>query len=271
MRSAPSADDVARLVAFAGTLADAAARVTTRLFHADPGVRDKSGGEAFDPVTEADVEAERAMRALISSHFPDHGVDGEELGVTPASGPWSWTLDPIDGTRSFICGAPLWTTLIACSFDGRPIIGVIDQPVLGERFVGRPGGTVLKRGAVQQVLRVRACERLTDAIVSCTDPWAMFTPAEGAAFEQVRQTARLSRYGMDAYAYAQLAAGRIDLVIESALKTYDAAALIPVVEGAGGVTTDWRGEAQPLEGQFVAAGDRRCLDEALVALRRSAQ
>ncbi|MCG8440978.1 MAG: histidinol-phosphatase [Caulobacterales bacterium] len=270
MEPAPRDDDLDELARFAAALADAAAEVTTSLFRAEAGVQDKGGAAGFDPVTEADRGAERAMRALIEARHPDHGIDGEEYGVKPAAGPWSWTLDPIDGTRGFICGVPMWTTLIACSFEGRPLIGVIDQPVLGERYLGRPGRAVFRRGARQEVLRSRACPQLTDAVVSCTDPPAMFAPAEAAAFEQVRRTARLARYGLDAYAYAQLAAGRIDLVIESGLQTYDTAALAPVVEGAGGVVTDWRGNARPDSGQVVAAGDPACLEAALVALGRAA-
>lgn len=260
----------ARLVAVAHALADAARGVTVPAFRSDPAVDNKAEPGAFDPVTAADRDAEAAMRALLAAQLPDHGVSGEEFPDTPSDGPWSWTLDPIDGTRAFIAGVPLWTTLIACRYESRPVIGVIDQPIVDERYVGAPDGTTLITRHGSQRLRVRACPALTEAVISTTDPVDLFTPAEAAAFEQVRRTARLARYGCDAYAYALVAAGTVDLVVEAGLKPCDTHALGPVVRGAGGVMSDWRGRPDPLEGQVVAAGDPRARDEALIALRRSA-
>lgn len=269
--SLPAVDDIEALTRFADALADVAARETLPRFRAEVPVENKDA-VGFDPVTDADRGAEAAMRAAIAEAFPDHGVIGEEHEDVPAKGPWTWTLDPVDGTRSFIIGLPLWATLIAASYEGRPVIGVIDQPYLGERYFGADGDAwAVIRGA-RVPLRTRACPRLTGAVVSVTDPLTMFDAAEFAAFEQVRAAARLTRYGADAYAYAQLAAGRIDLVIESGLQTYDVAALAPVIEGAGGELTDWRGACGPAlkGGQVIACGDAAARDEALVALRRAA-
>jgi histidinol phosphatase-like enzyme (inositol monophosphatase family) len=179
-------------------------------------------------------------------------------------------IDPIDGTRAFISGLPLWTTLIALRYRGAPVVGVIAQPYLGEVFVGGPTGSRLIDASGERALRVRPCPRLTDAVISTTDP-GLFDGAELGAFSQVRAAARLTRYGCDAYAYAMLALGRMDLVIEAGLKPWDWEALVPVVAGAGGAVTNWRGQAPDGSGQVVASGDRACLDEALVALKRSAK
>jgi len=266
----PADDEIEELLAFAAQLCAVARRQTLPRFRAALAVEDKGGGRVFDPVTEADRAAETALRSLIEASYPDHGVLGEELGARPAEGPYEWTLDPIDGTRAFICGIPLWTTLIALSYEGRPIIGVIDQPYLAERYVGRPGGAVFTRGSAHQALKVRACARLADAAVSTTDPF-LFDGAETGGFEQVRRGARLARYGCDAYAYAMVAAGQLDLVVESGLAPYDVRALAPVLEGAGGLLTNWRGEPAVDGGQVIAAGDPRAHADALVALKRAAK
>jgi histidinol phosphatase-like enzyme (inositol monophosphatase family) len=273
----PSSDEIAALEAFADELCTAARRQTLPRFQAALVVHDKSGADnsasrAFDPVTDADREAEGALRRLIDKRYPDHGVLGEEHGEKPARGPYQWTLDPVDGTRAFISGIPLWTTLIALSFEGRPILGVIDQPYLDERYIGTPGGAVFRQGSIRRPLTVRPCARLGDATISTTDPF-LFSGAETGGFEQVRRAARLARYGCDAYAYAQTAAGHIDIVVESGLKPRDARALAPVVEGAGGLFTDWRGEREASwgGGQVIAAGDARAHGDALIALRRAAQ
>lgn len=266
----PDAQSLANAVAVAGRLADAAATLTAPLFAAGAPAESKSA-DRFDPVTQADRDAEALMRALLAELRPEDGVEGEEMAPKPALGPWSWTLDPVDGTRAFIAGAPVWTTLIAASFEGVPVVGVIDQPVLGRRFLGAGGRAWEEGPAGVTALRVRPCARLVEAVVSTTDPF-LFAAAEAAAFEQVRRAARLARYGCDAFAYAMVAAGRIDLVIESGLKRWDVAALVPVIEGAGGVLSDWRGRRAPAwaGGQVVAAGDARVREQAMVALKRAA-
>jgi myo-inositol-1(or 4)-monophosphatase len=223
---------------------------------------DKNEGGAFDPVTEADRGAERAMRAWIGAHYPEHGISGEEYGETAGAGPWSWSLDPIDGTRAYICGLPSWTTLIALLRDGRPLVGAIDAPRLDELCIGSPAGTQMVRGAERRTLRTSGCRSLAEARLSTTDPY-LFAGAQAEAFARVRRAARLSRYGLDAYGYARVAAGALDLVIESGLKPHDYNALIPVVRGAGGVIGNWRGEDDFSQGAVVAAATGELFDEAV--------
>lgn len=264
-------DRLAELDAFLIELNRAAADVILPLFRADHGLVDKGGATGFDPVTEADQGAERAIRALISERYPEHGVIGEEYGEDRPDAEFVWVLDPVDGTRAFIAGLPLWCTLIGLRFEGRPVLGAIGQPYLGELYIGHAGGSRLIGRGGETPLKVRPCPNLTDAIISTTDPEMCFTGAELGAWTQVRAAARLARLGCDAYAYAMVAAGTMDLVIEAGLKAWDIDAAIPLLEGAGGVVTDWRGQpVGPRGGQVALAGDRACLEEALVALRRSA-
>lgn len=274
MADASPARSLARsLVPLALRLADAARAAALPHFRAATHADNKLT-IGFDPVTEADRAAERAMREIIAAERPDDGVEGEEYGATTGSTGLVWHLDPVDGTRAFIAGIPVWTVLIGLAVEGRALVGVIDQPWMDERYVGAPGRAGAGeawldcRGA-RSPLRVRDCPRLTDAILSTTDPFILTAPERGA-FEHLRATARLTRYGLDAYAYARLAAGTIDMVAESGLQAHDVAALIPVIEGAGGVVTDWRGEPAKLGGQIVAAANRDILDEAVISLRRSA-
>lgn len=255
--------------AFAVELAAAAAAVTLPLFRADHGLVDKGGDKGFDPVTEADRGAEAAIRTLIAERYPHHGVIGEEYGEDRPDAEHVWVLDPVDGTRAFIAGLPLWTTLIALRTAGRPTVGVIAQPYLDEVYLGGPSGAVLIGRGRTVPLRVRECDHLTQAVIATTDP-DLFNGAELGAWTQVRAAARLARLGCDAYAYAQVAAGRMDLVAESGLKVWDWSALIPVIEAAGGRVTDWRGNTPSGDGQILAVGDHRLTDQALVAFRRSA-
>lgn len=250
----------------------AASAAILPLFRADHGLEDKNAGGALDPVTEADRGAERAIRALIAAHYPDHGVIGEEYGSDRPDAEFVWVLDPVDGTRAFISGLPLWTTLIALRWQGEPILGSIGQSYLGELFIGSQArGSRLIRDGQETPLKVRSCPKLTDALIATTDPEACFTGAELGSWTQVRAAARLARLGCDAYAYAMVAMGRMDLVIEAGLKVWDVEAAVPVIEGAGGLVTDWRGNRIGRNGgQMAIAGDRACLDEALVTLKRSA-
>ncbi|MDP3403566.1 MAG: histidinol-phosphatase [Brevundimonas sp.] len=252
---------------FAIELAAAAAQVTLPFFRADNAEENKAGPGAFDPVTEADRGAEAAIRRLIASRYPDHGVIGEEYGEDRPDAEHVWILDPVDGTRAFIAGLPLWTTLIALRTAGRPTVGAIAQPYLGELFLGGPSGARLIRGDQTRPMRVRSCETLTDAVIATTAP-EIFTGPELGAWTQVMAAARLARYGCDAYAYAMLALGRIDMVAETGLKVWDWSALIPVIEAAGGEVTDWRGGPVNGDGRILAVGDVRIRDQALVALRR---
>ena len=262
------------LDAFLIELNRAAAGAIAPLFRGDHGLTDKIGKpgmRGFDPVTEADKGAERAIRALISERYPDHGVIGEEYGEDRPDAEFVWVLDPVDGTRAFIAGLPLWCTLIGLLHEGRPVLGSIGQSYLGELYIGHAGGSRLMSRGGSRPLKVRPCPKLTDAIIATTDPEMCFTGAELGAWTQVRQAAKLARLGCDAYAYAMVAMGSMDLVLEAGLKSWDIVAAIPVIEGAGGLVTDWRGEGPPTQGGQVAiAGDRACLEDALVALRRSA-
>lgn len=273
-RLSPAPLEAGRLEALDSFLIElnrAAARAILPLFRADHGLVDKGGAKGFDPVTEADKGAERAIRQLISQTYPDHGVIGEEYGEDRPEAEFVWVLDPVDGTRAFIAGLPLWCTLIGLRHQGRPVLGSIGQPFLEELYIGHPGASRLITQAGSRALKVRPCPKLTDAIIATTDPEGCFTGAEFGAWTQVRAAARLARLGCDAYAYAMVAAGTMDLVVEAGLKSWDIEAAIPLIAGAGGLVTDWRG--QPVGqngGQIAIAGDRACLDEALVALRRSA-
>jgi histidinol phosphatase-like enzyme (inositol monophosphatase family) len=230
---------------------------------------DNKATTGYDPVTEADRASERAMREIISAERPDDGIEGEEYGITPSGTGLVWYLDPIDGTRAFVAGLPSWCVLIGLAQEGKPILGIIDQPWLDERYVGLGHESWLDCRGARTTLKTRACPSLTQAVLSTTDAFIL-TPPERGAFEHLRATARITRYGLDAYAYARLAAGTIDMVTETGLKSHDVAALIPVIEGAGGVVTDWRGNTAKLGGQIAAAANRKILDEALVSLRRSA-
>lgn len=223
----------------------------------------------FDPVTVADRASEQAMRDVLASMAPTDGVLGEEFGVSDGAGDRRWVLDPIDGTRAFIAGLPTWTVLIALEIAARPRIGLIDQPHIGERFVGWPGGAAYYRADETRPLVVSRCDRLDQAIMASTDPY-LFEGAERRAFEDVRDRVRLCRFGFDAYAYAMLAAGGIDLVIESGLQVYDVQALIPVVTGAGGVVTNWSGGDASAGGQVVAAATPELHEQALQHLAGAA-
>lgn len=275
-----SADRLAALDAFIIDLNRASAEVILPLFRADHGLEDKGAGKnlprdthaAFDPVTEADCGAEAAIRKLIGERFPEHGVIGEEYGEDRPDAEFVWVLDPIDGTRAFISGLPLWTTLIGLRHQGRPVLGSIGQPFMDEIFVGHAGGSRLVSRGRETPIRVRECADLTDAVIATTDADACFDGAERGAWLQVRAAAKLARLGCDAYAYAMVAMGKMDMVIEAGLKSWDIEAAIPLIEGAGGLVTNWRGEpVGPHGGQIVISGDRRPLDEALVSLKRSAK
>jgi len=258
-QSAPlSKDQVEELCAFACTLADAAADVTLDYFRQPLGVDDKDKGDGFDPVTKADQGAEKAIRALIEAHYPDHGIFGEEFGIKDANGPFEWVLDPVDGTRAFISGLPTWGTLIGLRYNGEPVIGVIDQPYIKERYLGWPGGATLNGMPIS----TRTCPSLDKATLSSTDP-NLFKGTERDRFDTLIRETRLVRYGLDCYAYAVMAAGHMDLVVESGLKPYDMMALIPVIRGAGGCATNWEGEAPGECGRLVAMGDPTLLTQVL--------
>ena len=241
--------DRAELAAFAETLADAARSVALRYFRTPLGVEYKADES---PVTRADREVEETLRTLIGKRFPQHSITGEELGRTGSdSARWGWVLDPIDGTKSFVTGRPLFGTLIAFLDRERPILGVIELPALGERCVGAAGAATRFNG---HPCRTSGCTRLADARASATTP-DLFDSDELVAFDEVTFAARFRTFGGDCSQYALLAAGHLDLVMEAELASYDLLALAPVVTGAGGVITDWEGEALTAgsDGRILAA------------------
>lgn len=228
-------------------------------------------GSGFDPVTEADRGAERAMRAILEQERPDDGVIGEEFGPRPSRNGLNWVLDPVDGTRAFIAGIPVWGTLIALNEGGKPRFGMIDQPWLRERYWGLDGAARAATAAGERTIRTRQCEELSAAILSATTPEMFRTEPERRAFWQVAAAGRFVRFGCDCYAYAMLACGYIDLVVESDLQPYDIQAPLALIEAAGGIVTDWRGGPAWAGGQCIAAGDRRVHAQALELLRPAAR
>jgi histidinol phosphatase-like enzyme (inositol monophosphatase family) len=261
--------EISELVRFAESLADAAKAETLPRFRNGAEIEDKTG-PVFDPVTDADREGERVIRKLIGEAYPGHGIIGEEFGLTEGSEPWRWILDPVDGTRAFVCGVSTWTTLIALEHLEAPIIGLIDQPFTGERWIAANGETVHRIGNVKKICRTSNVKMLSEARISTTDPResAYFTKSEASAFERVSTQARVARFSMDAYAYGLLALGELDLVLETSLKHHDYAALIPVIENAGGVVTNWRGAPPGTDdrGEIVAAATKELHAAAVKAL-----
>jgi histidinol phosphatase-like enzyme (inositol monophosphatase family) len=249
-----------------------ASDVILPLFRRDHGLEDK-GGKVFDPVTKADRGAEAAIRRAIAERYPNHGVIGEEYGEDRPDAEFVWVLDPIDGTRAFIAGLPVWTTLIALRHLGEPVLSSIGQPYVGEVFIGGPAtGSRLVTRDGETPLKARADVPLSDAIIATTDPAGCFSDAERVAWDRIWAAARLARLGCDAYAYAMVAAGKIDLVVEgSGLKTWDVEAAVPLIEGAGGRTTNWRGDRVGRHGgQLLVAGSQTTLDDALPLLADAA-
>src|SRR5579871_1256252 len=251
--------------AFVDELAGVAGETILPFFRTALNIRDKGGPGAFDPVTAADYAAETAMRALIRRNFPDHGIVGEELGQDRPDAEYVWYLDPIDGTKSFISGMPAWGTLIALTRSGEPVFGVMDQPFTRERFSGDGRAAKYRGPNGKRDLRVRPCAGLNEAILFTTSPRLM-KPADRGTFGRVEDAVMLSRYGGDCYSYCMLAAGHVDLVIETELKPHDVLALVPIIRGAGGVITTWENEPPHAGGRIVAAGDARVHAAALALL-----
>jgi myo-inositol-1(or 4)-monophosphatase len=251
--------------AFVDELAAVSGETIRPFFRSALGVENKSRSGGFDPVTAADRAAEAAMRALIKRTFPEHGVVGEELGADRPDAEYVWVLDPIDGTKSFICGLPAWGTLIALTRGGVPIYGMMHQPFTREHFSGDGRGARYRGPAGDRTLQVRRCASLSDAIMLTTSPLLM-NEADRQAFRRVEQEVRLSRYGGDCYAYCVLAAGHVDLLIETELKPHDVLALIPIIEGAGGIITTWDNGRPHNGGRIIAAGDKRVHEHAMALL-----
>ncbi|KAL1554305.1 Bifunctional phosphatase IMPL2, chloroplastic, variant 2 [Salvia divinorum] len=263
--------DLDRFAHVGNQLADAAGAVIRRYFRKSFDILDKPD---LSPVTIADQAAEESMVKIIQENFPSHAIYGEENGwmCKEDFADFVWVLDPIDGTKSFITGKPVFGTLISLLHKGEPILGIIDQPILKERWIGITGRRTVLNG---QEISTRYCEQLSKAYMYTTSPH-LFTGDAEVAFARVRSKVKVPLYGCDCYAYALLASGFVDLVIESGLKPYDFLSLIPVIEGAGGVITDWEGHQLKWEASskshappsfnVVAAGDKRVHEEALETL-----
>lgn len=251
------------LMAFAGTLADTARDVVRPYFRTRLAIVDKADDS---PVTIADRGAEEAMRKLIEMTYPDHGICGEEYGVVRADAQYVWVLDPIDGTKSFVSGLPVFGTLIALAEQGNPILGVIDQPIMAERWIGAAGHATTLNGTDA---RTSDCTEIAAATMYTTHPSMMDTEEKLSRFNTIAAAVKLSRFGGDCYAYGLLASGHIDLVVEAQLQPYDYMALAGVVEQAGGVITDWHGKALDMnsDGTVVAAATPALHRGALALLR----
>jgi myo-inositol-1(or 4)-monophosphatase len=224
---------------------------------------DVKPGEVWDPVTEADRAGERAMRAMIEARFPDHGILGEEYGEKPARSGFTWVLDPVDGTRAFICGMPTWATLIGLTYEGLPKIGVMNQPHADDLFVGVPGRATLTSHGTTLPMRVRANRPVSEAVLTTTAPELYRTPIEKAALARLSGATRLTRYGGDAYFFCLLAAGHIDIAIDARMQAYDIAPLLPIIWGAGGHAQTWERGDPSRGGNVVSASSPELLDAAL--------
>jgi myo-inositol-1(or 4)-monophosphatase len=250
---------------FVDKLATASGETILPFFRTALAVENKLA-RGFDPVTAADRAAEDAMRSMIRRSFPEHGILGEEYGSEHTDAEYVWVLDPIDGTKSFISGMVAWGTLIGLMRFGEPVYGMMHQPFTRERFTGDSGAAHYRGPAGTRDLHVRKCDALSDAVLFTTSPLLMKT-ADRASFVKVEDKVKLSRYGGDCYAYCMLAAGQIDLVIETEINPHDIVALIPIILGAGGIVTTWENGPPQAGGRIIAAGDARAHAAALDLLR----
>jgi len=251
---------------FVDRLASVSGETILPFFRTALAIENKQAGGGFDPVTAADRAAEDAMRQTIRNVFPEHGILGEEYGAERTSSEYVWVLDPIDGTKSFISGMVAWGTLIGLMRFGEPVFGMMHQPFTRERFTGDGGAAHYRGPAGARDLHVRACAGLADAVLSTTSPLLM-NKKDRARFGKVENAVKLSRYGGDCYAYCMLAAGHIDLIIETEIKPHDIVPLIPIITGAGGIVTTWEGGPAQAGGRMVVAGDSRVHQAAMEMLR----
>ncbi|MBU1175941.1 MAG: histidinol-phosphatase [Alphaproteobacteria bacterium] len=230
---------------------------------------DNKYSSGFDPVTKADTEAERAIRAIVETDFPGHAIIGEEHGNKVTDSLFAWVIDPVDGTRSFITGVPLWGTLIGVTYAGKAVAGIMSQPFTGEVFLGLPGRAEWRRGEERQALATSGCADIAAARLFTTAETLFRTPAQKAAWESLARQALLIRHGADCYAYCMLAAGHADLVMEPGLHPFDIAALVPIIEQAGGAIAAWNGGPADNGGDIIAAATPELLDKALERIASS--
>ena len=250
---------------FMRRIARAAAAETLPRFRAQGAVANKEAA-GFDPVTEADREAERVIRALINAEFPDHGILGEEHGSENLSSRHVWVIDPIDGTRAFISGLPVWGTLVGLTVDGDAVTGLMSQPFTGELFYANASGSHYEGPGGPRKLATRKTTRLADATLFTTTP-SLFTGEGRERYDQLERQVQLARYGVDCYAFAMLASGSVDVVVDPGLKPYDIVALIPIIEKAGGVITTFDGGPAENGGDVVAAATPELHAQAMAVMR----
>lgn len=258
-----SSTEIDNLTRFALELADASAKIILPQFRKNISIDVKAAAE-WDPVTEADRAAERVIRELIEKSFPNHGIIGEEYGTKSTDSPYSWVLDPIDGTRSFVIGMPTWATLIGLYRDGLPLLGVMNQPFVGEMFYGNPSGAWHKHQGKIEAIRVRPAIPLAKASAGTTSPYLYDKHPNFAA---LRKSVTSMRFGGDAYFFGLLAAGHLDIAMDPGLQIYDIAALIPIIKGAGGVVGTWTDNDPTQGGNVLAASSQALLEQACAVLR----
>ena len=270
MTKRSSANDFSNLLKCAHDLADLSGPAVLKHFRKPVAIDNKAGIGSFDPVTKADRAAERVIGNALKSRFPDHGMVGEEYGTRNGAGRYSWVIDPIDGTRAFIMGSPLWGTLIGLLDEGKPCLGIMDQPFTGERFWSGPAASFMRVGnGPAKKIKTRPCATLADATLTSTHPDLFEGPRQQKALVSLKGAVRMTRYGGDCYGYCLLAAGFVDLIIESGLKSYDIVALIPIIERAGGCVTTWDGRPATSGGNIIASGDPRIHEAAMKVIAKS--
>ena len=258
--------DWAELTRFAIALAEASAREILPYFRRNTAV-DVKDGPVWDPVTEGDRAGERIIRQMIEERYPDHGIHGEEYGIKEGRSPFTWVLDPVDGTRSFVCGMPTWATLIGLSYEGRPAVGLMNQPVVGDMFYGSPEGAWHDYRGQTSHIATRKGVTLARASVGTTAPELYRSDENQRRFQALRARAQLTRYGGDAYFFCMMASGHIDIAMDCGLQPYDITPLLPIVTGAGGYAAEWTGGDLAKGGNVITAGSRALLDEALAIMQ----
>jgi histidinol phosphatase-like enzyme (inositol monophosphatase family) len=254
------------LTQFALELAQASAKEILPFFRRDIQIDVKSGAR-WDPVTEGDRAGERIMRSLIEARYPEHGINGEEYGIKASRSGFTWVLDPVDGTRAFISGMPTWATLVGLNFEDRPVVGVMNQPFVGETFYGNPEGAWSLHQGMSRKLKTRAARPLAQAIFTTTAPDLYRSADEKDVLKRLSEATQLTRFGGDAYFFCVLAAGQVDLALDAHMEPYDIAPLMPIIEGAGGIVTTWEREPAAKGGNVIAASSTLLYEEALAVIR----
>ena len=265
--SHPDKKNIEGRLAFIISVAQKSADVILPYFREPLTIDHKDGQGRFDPVTEADRAGEEIIRKMIEATYPDDAIFGEEFGKKAGTSAYCWVLDPIDGTRSFISGIPLWGTLIGLTFNGKAVIGAMNQPYIGELFLGSPHGSFVLKDGRETKLKTRQCTNISEALMGSTAPEIFDEIEDISAFNRVKKAVKLTRFGGDCYLYSMVAAGQLDLVVETGLNAYDIAALVPIVENAGGIITTWQGSPASDGGKIVAAGCQELHQTALGLLQ----